>query len=128
MEDWCITNDMLIGNAWFEHKNIHKIVYEVEVSGHKSVINSIIFNRNMRYAVKGIKVIRGAELNTRQRLVVADKFKKNCKNRKRTYMAIILEKLEQTNIRRKYANRITYKLVELEEDERRSTENWSVNE
>lgn len=111
-------NQMLISNTWFNHKTIHKITYEAEELGHKSMIDYITYTRNTRNAIRDIKAIRGAELNTWHRLVVADlNIQKPSKNRKRTYTKIKLQALEDLNKRLEYIMKVTEALEKLEEEE-----------
>lgn len=59
------------------------------------MIDFITYTRSTRYAVNDIKMIRGAELNTTYRLVVADtNIRKPDKERTRYYPKIKLEPLE----------------------------------
>lgn len=118
MIDFCINNQVLIGNSWFKHKTIHKITYEAEQRGQKSIIDYITYTRSMRYAVEDVKVIRGAELHTDHRLVVTDmKIKPPPKEKSRTYEKIKLEALENLEKREEYERLLTTKLNSLEERE-----------
>lgn len=123
MLDYCITNDMLIGNTWFKHKTIHKITYEAENLGHKSMIDYIVYARSVRYAVNDVKVIRGAELSTGHRLVVADtNIRRPNKDRARNYKRIKLEVLEDPNRTREYEDTLVQRLEENENQQ------WDLNE
>lgn len=115
MLDFCIINQILIGNTWFNHKNIHKITYEVQGLEHRSMIDYITYTKNMRYAVNDVKAIREAELSTAHRLVIAHTNIENPKKeRNRKYEKIKLELLEEPNKRREYEERLQKKLEEYE--------------
>ena len=64
--EFCIGNQLLIGNSFFPHKKVHKITYEAEGSDAKSVIDYFLYPQDIRNSIMDVKVIRGAELYTDQ--------------------------------------------------------------
>jgi hypothetical protein len=79
--DFCIDNGLLMGNNFFNHKQIHKITFEGRDI--KSIIDHVLYPMELRYVFKDVKVIRGAELSTGHRLLVTDtRFRKGLPKKK----------------------------------------------
>ena len=64
MIQFCISHRLLIGNTFYPHKNIHKITFQSESTGSKSIIDYMTYTNEMRYHIMDVKVYRGAELST----------------------------------------------------------------
>lgn len=70
MINFCIDNDILIGNMFFPHKKVHKITSEAERRGASSTIAYITYSKTMRYAVNDNMVYRSAELSREHKLLI----------------------------------------------------------
>lgn len=115
--EFCIENDMLIGNSHFNHKLIHKITFQAEGREAKSIIDYIIYDRGMRRYFTDVKAITGAELGTDHRLVVADtRIIKPRKKQSKTYERIAAEKLRDPEVVKCYREVLQTKLQEVNYD------------
>ena len=56
MLDFCITNNILIGNTFFPHKNIHKFTYKAGGTGITTIIDYITYTTETRYNILDVKV------------------------------------------------------------------------
>ena len=70
--EFCQLNGLFIQGTRFPHKDIHKATWisPVDKKGHQ--IDHIITNSRWRSCVEDVKVIRGADIDSDHRLVVAD--------------------------------------------------------
>ena len=69
--DFCVLNNYIITNTFYQHKEIHKFT-RVEVSrNEKSIIDYILVERENRRNVIDVKVRRSAEINSDHYLLVA---------------------------------------------------------
>ena len=66
----CATNDLVILNTFFQHKEIHKFTCESMRRGLRSIIDYFIVGRASRQGVADVKVIRGAEVGSDHHLVL----------------------------------------------------------
>ena len=99
----CIQNQLLIGNTLFNHKKIHKITFEGDGRDVSSTIDYFIYSKEIRKRIRDVKVIRGAELNTDHRLLVAEtRFRKPRINKKRFYERIKYEELRKDEKKNTY--------------------------
>ncbi|XP_039282924.1 craniofacial development protein 2-like [Nilaparvata lugens] len=90
--EYSAQHNLLIGNTWFIHKRIHKITFVGEGRESESMIDYILYQGDLRYAFKDVKVIRGAELDTDHRLLVADTgFAERKVERQRAYTRISMK-------------------------------------
>ena len=110
--EFCIENSLRIGNSYFKHKRIHQITYEGEGREAKSIIDYIIYPKEMSGTFKDVKVIRGAEASTDHRLLVADTRIRNNKKRgkNKEYERLKIEELREPNNRKKYEETIGERL------------------
>lgn len=69
--DFCIQNNMLVMNTFFQHKDVHKYTREVKSRGERSIIDYIIVSRELRQKIDDVKVRRGPEINSDHYLVIA---------------------------------------------------------
>jgi hypothetical protein len=56
---FCIVNDLIILNAMFIHKNIHKITREEPSNKEKLIVDYIIIQREMRKYIRDTREKRG---------------------------------------------------------------------
>ncbi|KAG8238243.1 hypothetical protein J437_LFUL018188 [Ladona fulva] len=70
MIDFCLDNDLLIGNTFSPHRTILKITYESENRGVRSLIDYFTYTKSMRCAVNDVRIYRNAELSTEHRLLI----------------------------------------------------------
>lgn len=71
MINFCVENDLKIGNTFCEYELEDRYTYEAEEMGGKSIIDYIVYTQDIEQMVVNVKVEREAELNTRHSLVVA---------------------------------------------------------
>lgn len=72
MIDYCIINNLVIMNTFFEHKNVHKFTREVHGRKEKSIIDYILTEKQNRKVVKNVRVRRGAEIYSDHHLLVGE--------------------------------------------------------
>ena len=95
MLEFCIDNQLLIGNTFYPHKSIHQITFVSEERNVKSAIDYCVYTKNARYAVHDVRVFRGAELSTQHRLLIMSTEFKPPRNRKAPkFTKIKIEELE----------------------------------
>lgn len=129
MIHFCIENQLMIGNTFFNHKMIHKYTFEAEERGVRSIIDYIVFDRAMKYATHDIKVIRGAEAATNHYLLIADTmFLTPRKTPKKIYERLKVEELDKEECSRKFKELVRSKLLKFEEMEERENNIWNVND
>ena len=68
--DFCIMNDLVITNTFYEHKEIHRYTREVRSRGERSIIDYIMINKKYRKEVKDTRVRRGPEIYSDHYLVL----------------------------------------------------------
>lgn len=124
--EFCIENQMLIGNSLFQHKTIHKITYEAEGREAKSIIDYFIYPSALRYAFMDVKVIRGAEIGSDHRLLVAiTRIQKFRKEKSKRYEKIQVKKLSDPENKNLYKELIEQKMSTLEiEDDMEINDMW----
>ena len=89
MTQFCLDNQLYIGNIFFPHKKCHQMTFVAEGRGVKSAIDYFTYTENMRYAVQDVRVFRSAELNTdHYLLVMAIHFRIPVKQKPRKYTRI----------------------------------------
>lgn len=116
MLDFCITNDLLIGNSFYEHRKEDRNTFEAEGRETKSIIDYIVYTQPTSKIIKDVRVETKAELNTDHRLLVAETtMEKTGEFDRRKYERIKLEKLRNEEIRQQYAARVTEALNKWEE-------------
>lgn len=118
MIEFCIENQLLIGNSIFPHKTAHKITFEAEGRNAKSVIDYILFSNTIRRNILDVKVIRGAEMSTDHRLLIVDtRFRNIKRQRNKKYQQIKISELTKDDKRQEYERLVTQKLEQFKEEE-----------
>ena len=127
MLDFCITNNILIGNTFFPHKNIHKFTFKADGTGNTTIIDYITCTSDTRYNVMDVKVNRGAELDTDHYLLVLTcRLKlRHKKTKTQIYTKIKTKRLENEESRKDYENLVTEKL-EQRTQTNSSEDNWNI--
>ena len=59
--EFCMANDTLIMNSWFQHKEIQKYTWENESQQRRSVIDYCLVRRSLRSLVMDVTVVRGGK-------------------------------------------------------------------
>ena len=107
---FCIENQLIICNTFFEHKNIHKFTREVKSRGEKSIIDYVIVEKSKRNKIKDVKVSRGAELYSDHYLVVAkvkhvqsaQTLREENDNKAKKYLALRTYQLKEEDVANRY--------------------------
>ena len=60
--NFCILNELIIANTFYQHKDIHKYTREVKSRNERSIIDYILISKRNRTDVKDVRIRRGAEL------------------------------------------------------------------
>ena len=125
MLDFCITNNILIGNTFFPHKNIHKFTFKAGGTGITTIIDYITYTSDTRYM--DVKVNRGAELDTDHYLLVLTYRLKlrHKKTKTQIYTKIKTKRLENEESRKDYENLVTEKLEQRTQTDSLE-ENWNI--
>lgn len=69
--DFCIQNNLVVMNTFFQHKDIHKYTRECKSRNERSIIDYIIVSRDVRRKIKDVKVNREAEIFSDHYLLTA---------------------------------------------------------
>ncbi|XP_039290252.1 craniofacial development protein 2-like [Nilaparvata lugens] len=127
--DFCLENNLMIGNTFYNHKKIHQITYSALGRQAESVIDYMVYTRNTNYAVCDVKVIRGAELATDHKLLVLDTNFSIPKARKtKAYVKVKVEELRKPGVRDEFSRKMEEELTwQNEELERKGIEDiWNA--
>ena len=117
--EFCIENQLVIGNSLFQHKTIHKITYEAEGREAKSIIDYFIYPQTLRFAFMDVKVIRGAEIGTDHRLLVAIiRIQRFRREKSKRYEKIQVKRLSDSEKKKQYQELIEQRMntLKIEED------------
>ena len=107
MIEFCIDNNLLIGNTWYPHKQLHKTTFVSETRGASSTIDFITYEKNARKMVKDVRVYRSAELSTEHKLLIAKmNFSIERREKCKTFEKINWNKLKDMEIREKYKKKL----------------------
>ena len=105
--EFYIENQLLVGNSFYPHKKVHKITYEAEGTGAKSVIDYFIYPQDIRDSILDVKVIRGAELCTDHWLLVMDtRFKRPARPRTKRLEVTKIKEFQNPEIQREYEGKL----------------------
>lgn len=80
--NFCIANELIVTNTFYQHKELHKYTREVKSRNEKSIIDYVLVNKRYRRDVKDVRVMRNAEIYSDHFLLRA-RIKKTEKNEKR---------------------------------------------
>lgn len=126
--EYCVLNDMVVANTFFEHRDIHKYTRRGKNETEKSIIDYILTERRNRRDVIDVRVRRGAEIFSDHYLLVAkirkysDTTERDQNERQVTYETINTYKLRDRHIAQRYSDKITHKILK----ENINVENESV--
>ena len=67
---FCAENELVVGNTWFQHKDIHKFTWECRGKNQRFIIDYILVRKGMKRQLIDVKVLRGAEIGSDQYLVM----------------------------------------------------------
>lgn len=126
--EFCIHNKLGIGNTFYPHKHIHQVTFRAETRNVESIIDYVIFDSDIKKYVHDVKVIRGAELSTDHKLLIAKtKFRKIKKETVKRYRRIKTEELQNEECAKVYTEILSGRIEEWENrvDERNLHENWN---
>ncbi|CAH0555067.1 unnamed protein product [Brassicogethes aeneus] len=135
--DFCLMNNLIITNTFFQHKEIHKITREVtrEVAnrGERSIIDYVIIGKDFRKEVQDTRVRRGAKLFTDHYLVMTKVKIKNCRDaeqkKKQSEKEVIQTyKLRQKECTERYREKIEIEMAKIKENTNINTleEQWKI--
>ena len=127
MLEFCIENQLIIGNSFFKHKNIHQITFEGIGRGVKSIIDYFTYNKNMRYAVLDVRVYRTAELSTEHKLLIMKtRYQKMKQNMQIKYTKVKTEELRKPEVRSNYEKNIEEVLGKIKDEQLQLEERWKI--
>lgn len=109
--EFCIENDLLVGNSFYPHKRIHKITFSSQ--DRNSIIDYFVYDRSVRQYLMDIKVIRGAEIGSDHLLLIADTKilpELQTKQKKKHYLSINVRALESIEKRTQYTEKLEERL------------------
>lgn len=69
--DFCLQNELIITNTFYQHKSIHMYTREMKSRNERSVIDYLLTKRTFRKEVMDVRVQRGAEIGSDHYLVKA---------------------------------------------------------
>jgi hypothetical protein len=112
MIDFCLENNLMIGNTFYNHKKIHQITFEALGRQAESIIDYMVYTRNTNYFICDVKVIRGAELSTDHKLLIMDiKFSVPKTRKSKTYVRVKVEELRKPDMRDVFSRRMEEELT-----------------
>lgn len=96
MIDFCIGNEMLIGNSFFPHKRISQITFTSVGRGQNSTIDYVVYQKKTRYAIYDVRAYRSAELSMEDGLLVMKgHFRSPKKEKDKKYSRIKIEEFRK---------------------------------
>lgn len=111
--NYCQTNDLIVTNTFYQHKDIHRYTREVISRNEKSIIDYILVENAKRKSILDTKVQRGPEIGSDHYMVIAkirriteEKQKTNRENEKE-HETIKTYKLRLPEISEKYGGRVS---------------------
>ena len=60
--NFCIVNELIIPNTFYQHEDIHKYTREVRSRNERSIIDYVLISKRNRIDVKDVRIRWGAEL------------------------------------------------------------------
>lgn len=122
--EYCLLNNMVVTNTFFQHKEIHKYTREGKSKSERSVIDYILSERNNRRDVLDVRVRRGPEIYSDHYLLVAKMRKKPEEHRSTEdnkkliyYETIKAYKLRDREYALKYKEEVTRKIQTVDRDQ-----------
>jgi len=111
-------NDMLVGNTWFEHKEIHKYTRVVTSRNEKSIIDLILIEKAEKSKLIDVRVKRGSEIGSDHYLVeaqlkhnISEKKENNKMNIEMNYTNIKTYRLQEEKFRKRYKEECDKRLL-----------------
>ncbi|XP_062566351.1 uncharacterized protein LOC134228685 [Saccostrea cucullata] len=80
--EFCETNELVIGESLFPHKNIHKTTPESPDGKTKNQIHHIMISQRWRSSLHDVRAMRGADVNSDHHMILAKVKIKLAKNAK----------------------------------------------
>lgn len=109
--DFCITNDMQIGNTFFNHGKEPQYTYESQDGKHKSILDYITYTKTFEEKVKDVWVEKQAELGTDHKLILMEIEEViTRKEEAKQFIKIQTEKLRDMEIRQRYHEEVEKRL------------------
>ncbi|XP_073989088.1 uncharacterized protein [Rhodnius prolixus] len=115
---FCLSNELVIFNTMFPHKDVHKYTRVEPARKEKSIIDYIIGRRSMINRVRDTRVKRGPEVGSDHHLLVINLAKKPWEKEKKFKKKKINEKiknfkLKEASVQEKYSKIVSKKIKEL---------------
>lgn len=113
MIEFCINNQILIGNTFYPHKNIHQLTFIAEERQARSAIDYFTYTKRTRYAILDVRVFRSAELSTQHKLLIMKtRFRAPKTVKTKRYTKLKIEELNNLDKRQEFKRKIEDKLRE----------------
>lgn len=125
MLEFCQINELLIGNTFWEQEMDDKYTFIAEERDSKSLIDYIVFTKNLEKDINNIRTEKEPELSTQHRMVTATlrDIITRLEERKK-YYKININKFKEKNIQEKYRKETDEKLKRIE----RTKEVWTLED
>ena len=122
--NFCSVNNLVITNTLFEKKTSKRWTWQSPDGITKNLIDYIIVNNRWKSSVQDVRVC-SAEIGSDHRLVMTRvKLRLKKEMRQNTINSVDIEKLEDTQVKKKYQEELQEKLTKIKEDTK-VEEHWS---
>lgn len=116
--EFCILNNMIVTNTFFEHRDIHRYTRQGKSEHERSIIDYILADKNNRRDILDVRVRRGPEIYSDHYMLVAKIRKqgeqrednRNIGSQSATFRTIRAYKLRNRDLAIKYKQKITQKI------------------
>ena len=114
--DFAITNDLIIGGTFFQHKIIHKYSWNSPDGRTHNQIDHILINKKWKSSLQDVRAYRGADVATDRALMIAKlalKLKATQKTQTKESPAYDSDKLSNTKVQHEFTMQLTNRFESL---------------
>lgn len=133
LQEFCVENELMIGNTWFRKKRIHKYTWVRDNGADKALMDFVIVKQRMKIDLIDVNVYRGAAegTNSDHFLVVAkwklpEKYMGARKLEINERKVLNVRKLEEETVRNFYCESLRERYEKLEERVESCEKEWEV--